>query len=46
MHMWTIFEVSVMKPVARKTDHNNDNDTRWIIPDYMGSLAFMPYKPF
>ena len=43
------YEVSVMKPVARRTVHSNDDDNAgqyWhTIHDYIDSSAFMPNEP-
>ena len=53
VHMCTKYEVSIIKPVARRTVHtpwwhqtmpDDANDTRRIIPVFTGSLAFVPIE--
>ena len=53
MHILGVYvqdEVSMIKPVARKTrkstdDDDNDDNIRWTIHDYIVSLAFIPNEP-
>ena len=46
MHTCARYEVSVIKPVARRTPQTMPtptlDNTQWTIHDYIGSLAFMP----